>query len=111
MVGGQTLTESSANELGLATLNRDPGKAQEITVDKDIGGLNATMTVDNRLFTEAGRESVGKDFSEIGENTKAVTGGVAKDTMHTTGTHSAYEVMFTEEVKCMSCLITRMEMH
>jgi hypothetical protein len=39
-IGGNTLTQSNASELGLSALNRDLDKAQEITRDMDIGGLN-----------------------------------------------------------------------
>jgi len=71
VVGGKMLDENNANELGLASLNRDLDKAQEITVDKDIGGLNASVTIDHRLLTADGRAAITKDFKtseKLGED-------------------------------------------
>jgi filamentous hemagglutinin len=79
IVGGKTLTENNAAELGLSGLNRDVSKAQEITVDKDIGGLNASVTIDNRLLTSKGRASIGDDFSNSGKNWQIVSNGLESD--------------------------------
>lgn len=68
VVGGKTLDDSNADELGLATLNRDLNQAQEITVNKDIGGLNASITVDHRLMTGDGLKDIAKDFRNADNN-------------------------------------------
>lgn len=99
VVGGVTLTENNAESLGLATLNRDVGNAQEITRDQDIGGLNASMTVDGRWFSEEGRAEMLQQQKDMGKNAKAVVAGASQDILRATGTYSTYEVMFTEDAK------------
>jgi hypothetical protein len=39
------------------------------------GALDRSMTIDNRLFTEAGRESIGEDFENFGGNTLLTVDG------------------------------------
>lgn len=58
VVGGQALSESNASTLGLESLNRELTKAQEITRNEDTGGLNATTTIDNRIFSSEGLEDM-----------------------------------------------------
>ncbi|MDQ8036766.1 MAG: hemagglutinin repeat-containing protein [Pedobacter sp.] len=81
-VGGKALTDSSASELGLAALNRDLTKAQEITKDQDIGGLNATVTVDNRLLTPEGRQAMKREQKEAA---KGIVQGAANGAAAVTG--------------------------
>jgi filamentous hemagglutinin len=82
IVGGKTLTENNATELGLSGLNRDVSKAQEITVDKDIGGLNASITLDNRLLT-GNFASIGDDLFSAKDNAKIVLNGAGRDIQST----------------------------
>ena len=58
-VGGKV-----ADDAELAGLNRDTTKAQEITKDMTTGVLDSTVTIDNRVFTEEGRNSIAKDHKK-----------------------------------------------
>lgn len=58
----------------LTGLNRDTSKAQEITKDMITGALDASASIDNRVFTSEGRadiveqhENLGKNLSQIGK--------------------------------------------
>ncbi|MDO8267345.1 MAG: hemagglutinin repeat-containing protein [Moraxellaceae bacterium] len=80
VIGGEVLDMTSADELGLAGLNRDINLAQEVILDNDIGGLNTSVTVDHRIFTDEGQKSLGNDFSDIGDNTVKALKGAGRDT-------------------------------
>lgn len=71
-VGGETLTEENSATLvrspNGALLNRDVANTQLITKDQDIGGLNASVTVDGRWFSQAGREEIYAQQRELGKN-------------------------------------------
>lgn len=99
VIGGQQLTIENAVTLGVAGLNRDLGQAQEVIRDHDIGGLNANLTVDNRWFSEIGRDHIVDNVLSVPENAKRTLGGATRDLLRVTGTHSAHEVMFTNEAK------------
>ena len=58
-VGGKV-----ADDAELSGLNRDTTKAQEITKDMTTGALDATVTIDNCVFTEEGRNSIAKDHKK-----------------------------------------------
>jgi len=60
-VGGQAISETE-----FADINRDVQNAQIITEDKVTGGLDASVTVDQRLFSEAGRNDIKQDEKELG---------------------------------------------
>lgn len=60
-VGGDTNPE-------LAGLNRDTDNVQEITKDKITGSLDASMTVDNRILTESGRDQIAKQHENFVDN-------------------------------------------
>ena len=69
-VGGSDINEQSE----FADLNRDVATSQEITKDMERGGLDVSVTVDARLFSEDGRNLIKKDavdsamhVNEIGE--------------------------------------------
>lgn len=51
-IGGQDKVSSELAALGI---NTDLSQAQETTKDMQTGGLDASVTVDHRLFSEAGR--------------------------------------------------------
>ena len=48
----------------LTGLNRDTTKAQEITKDMTTGALDASASIDNRVFTSEGREDIVKDHKK-----------------------------------------------
>ena len=48
----------------LTSLNRDITKAQEITKDMTTGVLDSTVTIDKRVFTEEGRNSIAKEHKK-----------------------------------------------
>ena len=58
-VGGKV-----ADDAELAGLNRDTTKAQEITKDMTTGVLDSTVTIDKRVFTEEGRNSIAKEHKK-----------------------------------------------
>ncbi len=66
-VGGETNPE-------LAGLNRDIDNVQEITKDKITGSLDASMTVDNRILTESGRDQIAEQHEDFVDN--AIIAGV-----------------------------------
>lgn len=70
-VGGELLTTESHPHI-----NRDVSNAQVITKDQDIGGLNASMTVDGRWFSEEGREEMLQQQKGLGTNMQVVMRGM-----------------------------------
>jgi hypothetical protein len=60
-IGAGTVTVKDGTEV---TANRDLDKAQEVTMEHTIGGLNANLTVDTRMFSEEGRNSIKTDFAD-----------------------------------------------
>ncbi|NRA24851.1 MAG: hypothetical protein HRU08_10345, partial [Oleispira sp.] len=81
-LGGGSITQKdgSAHEEGLVeSANSDLNNSQVITKDQQIGGLDATVTVDHRVLTEEGRQDIAEDFEdtvdhaeEIGKSVKQV---------------------------------------
>jgi transcription elongation factor Elf1 len=65
-VGGQDIADTSIE------VNRDVENAQEITQDHQLGGLDASVTVDHRLVTEKGRNQIANDFEDTAELAKDV---------------------------------------
>jgi filamentous hemagglutinin family protein len=49
-------------------LNRDLGNRQEMTRDQEIGGLDASVTVDHRLLSSEGRDSIVNDAVDTFEH-------------------------------------------
>lgn len=79
----------TTNPNALANINRDVNTATNITKNQDVGGLNANLTVDSRLFTEAGRAQIKAEQEDLGKNlviTGKITGaGVESSTAATVG--------------------------
>ena len=67
-VGGTKIDEQSE----FASLNRDASNSQEITKDVERGGLDMSLTVDNRMLSKAGWEDIANDVDET--NTAVVNG-------------------------------------
>ncbi|AMW79363.1 hypothetical protein AMD27_10955 [Acinetobacter sp. TGL-Y2] len=59
--------------------NRDINNTQEITRDQVTGLLNGSVTVDNRLLTESGREQIIKEQKDLPENLKQATEQIKND--------------------------------
>jgi|GEM_PF-3489316 len=49
-----------------ADLNRDTNNSQETTKDMERGGLDMSLTVDNRMLTEKGRDQIAEDILKSG---------------------------------------------
>src|SRR5690554_2644091 len=81
-LGGGTVTKKSGEQHDLTNTNRDLNNTQEITLDQQTGGLNATVTVDHRLLSEGGRKSIQKDFVDSVQHGKEVAQS-AKDVAST----------------------------
>ncbi len=86
-VGGETLTNENIGVLVAgangAVLNRDVSNAQVITKDQDIGGLNSSVTVDGRWFSEDGWAEMAQQQKNILENSKEVTVGLGAASLQT----------------------------
>ncbi len=68
----------------LTGLNRDITKAQEITKDITTGTLDATASIDNRVFTSEGRAEIAREHKKAGSFIENVSSNLynamAKDT-------------------------------
>ncbi len=60
----------------LTGLNRDTSRAQEITKDITTGTLDATASIDNRVFTSEGRAEIAREHEGLGENVEKVAGDI-----------------------------------
>lgn len=71
----------------LSGLNRDTDMAQEITKDITTGTLDATASIDNRVFTSAGRADIAREHKKAGSFIENVSSNLynamAKDTKFT----------------------------
>jgi hypothetical protein len=65
-VGGQDIADTNIE------VNRDVENAQEITQDYELGGLDASVTVDHRLVSEEGRKSIKKDIIDTTQHAKEI---------------------------------------
>ena len=63
-IGAGEIIVGGVSNPELDGLNRDTTKAQEITKDLTTGTLDATVTIDNRVFTSEGRNSIAKDHKK-----------------------------------------------
>ena len=55
-----------AQSSDLTGLNRDTSNAQEITKDMTTGTLDATASIDNRVFTSDGRAEIAREHKKAG---------------------------------------------
>ena len=60
----------------LTDLNRDTSKAQEITKDITTGALDASASIDNRVFTSEGRADIVKQHENLGKNLSQIGNGL-----------------------------------
>jgi filamentous hemagglutinin len=63
-VGGETIADG--------TVNRDVANAQEVTQDHELGGLDASVTVDHRLASEEGRKDIAENFEDTAEHAQDI---------------------------------------
>jgi len=73
-IGGQAATQEQ-----LSGLNRDVTNSQTVTKDQITSALNASVTIDNRVFTSAGRASIISDFKNVGKNASQVYTNITKN--------------------------------
>lgn len=59
-------------------LNRDLGNSQEMTRDQEIGGLDASVTVDHRLLSSEGRQSIINDAVDTFEHGEDIAQAVSQ---------------------------------
>jgi hypothetical protein len=60
-LGGGTVQKKDGTAHDLADTNTDLNNTQEVTLDQQTGGLDATVTVDHRLFSDGGQNAIAKD--------------------------------------------------
>tara|TARA_R100000306_G_C4382287_1_gene146325 strand:- start:21400 stop:31095 length:9696 start_codon:yes stop_codon:yes gene_type:complete len=68
VVGGVEQTAGNST----VAVNRDLTQSQVVTVDRETGGLDASVTVDHRLLTEAGRTQIANQFEDSYEHAQDV---------------------------------------
>ncbi len=81
-IGNGSITVGGEEQTDIAGLNRDITNAQEITKDIELGGLDASVTVDHRLLSEEGRNDIAENFEdtfEHGEDIVTATQNVFKE--------------------------------
>ncbi len=71
-IGNGTLNITDASDT--STLNRDITKSQIVTLDQITGALDASVTIDNRIFTSAGRNQIANEQKNILPNLGIATG-------------------------------------
>ena len=69
VVGGVEQTAENST----VAVNRDLNQSQVVTVDRETGGLNASVTVDHRLLTVDGQEELLNQFQNFDDNVVVVT--------------------------------------
>ena len=72
-IGAGNITVGDDTNPELAGLNRDTDNVQEITKDEITGALDSSVTVDNRVFSGAGREQIAKQHEDFIDNAKVVS--------------------------------------
>ncbi|MDR0953452.1 MAG: hemagglutinin repeat-containing protein [Elusimicrobiota bacterium] len=77
IIGGQEQGEDS--EL-LTGLNRDISQTQELTKEQITGALDASLTIDNRMLSSAGLESIAYDTKNFADNVLTAGAGVIDGT-------------------------------
>jgi hypothetical protein len=74
-IGNGTIVVGGDSNPELAGLNRNVNKSQEITKDMITGALDGSATIDNRVFTESGRENIINQHTDLGKNAVMATAG------------------------------------
>ncbi len=74
-VGGLRLDEQA----DFASLNRNVSDSQVITLDQQTGALDASVTLDNRMFSGEGWRDIAGQHKDLKNNAKATIGGAGGD--------------------------------
>lgn len=64
----QVLSDVDSGQDSLAGVNRDIANTRIVTLDQDTHGLNASASVDLRLFTPSGRAEIADEQKNLGRN-------------------------------------------
>lgn len=75
-IGAGNITVGGDTNPELAGLNRDTDKVQEITKDQITGALDSSVTVDNRIFSESGRDQIAKQHEDFVDNVEQIGDGL-----------------------------------
>ena len=75
-IGAGEIIVGGVSNPELDGLNRDTTKAQEITKDITTGTLDATASIDNRVFTSEGRAEIAREHEGLGENLSQIGSGL-----------------------------------
>jgi filamentous hemagglutinin len=67
-LGSGTVQKKDGTAHDIADVNNDLNNTQEITLDQQTGGLDATVTVDHRLLSEDGRKDIKNNFVDTYEH-------------------------------------------
>ena len=67
-IGAGNITVGGDTNPELVGLNRDVDNSQEITRDEITGALDGSVTVDNRVFTESGRDQIADQHENLMDN-------------------------------------------
>ena len=81
-IGGGNVTVGDQNlddHADFASLNRDVIESQVVTLDQQTGGLNASVTVDNRMFSVKGWGEIAGQHKNLGRNWQLTAAGLEKD--------------------------------
>jgi hypothetical protein len=95
-IGSGTIIVGGKDVSAAIDVNRDLAKGQEITRDQITGALDGSITIDNRLLTSEGRESIASDFVNLDTNVKIAGYGAVNTTSNILET--AYTVLTDSEV-------------
>jgi adhesin HecA-like repeat protein len=76
-IGSGNITVNDGTDI--SGLNRNVDNVQVVTKDQITGALDMNLSVDNRVFTESGRENIKKDFENLPENVKHIAEAIATD--------------------------------
>ncbi|MFC3680684.1 two-partner secretion domain-containing protein, partial [Bacterioplanoides pacificum] len=71
-LGGGSVKNRDGEDHNLDHTNRDLNNSQQITKDQQTAGLDATVTVDHRLASEEGRNSIKKDFVDSSQHAQEI---------------------------------------
>ncbi|MEQ3722654.1 hemagglutinin repeat-containing protein [Alcanivorax sp.] len=77
-VGGLSLDEQQENG-DFSGLNRNVSESQVVTLNQQTGALDASVAVDNRVFTQEGREGIVQQHKNLGRNWQLTAAGLEKD--------------------------------
>jgi Hemagglutinin repeat/Extended Signal Peptide of Type V secretion system len=77
-IGGGSIKRLDDGSDIQTTANRDTTKTQVVTKNMDTGGLNASATLDTRVLTQEGRNSIAKDFKDSKEHVEDIGAAVVK---------------------------------